>query len=61
MKLGETAVWRWIAQADAERAGQAGISKPLMVEQQRIRQLEAENRKLRGDVVSWICPCKWGA
>ena len=50
MKLGETAVRRWLAQADAEQFGQPGIGKPLTAEQQRIRQLEAENRLLRGDV-----------
>ena len=50
MKLGETEVRRWLAQLDAEQLGQPGIGKPLTVEQQRIRQLEAENRQLRGDV-----------
>jgi transposase len=50
MKLGETAVRRWLAQLDAEQLGQPGIGKPLTAEQQRIRQLEAENRQLRGDV-----------
>jgi transposase len=29
--------------------GQSGIGKPLTAEQQRIRQLEAENRQLRMD------------
>ena len=50
MKLGETAVRRWLAQLDAEQLGQPGIGKPLTAEQQRIRQLEAENKQLRGDV-----------
>ena len=50
MKLGESAVRRWQAQLDAEQSGQPGIGKPLTAEQQRIRQLEAENRQLRGDV-----------
>ena len=50
MKLGETAVRRWVAQVDCEQLGQPGIGKPLTAEQQRIRQLEAENRQLRGDV-----------
>lgn len=50
MKLGETAVRRWLAQLDAELLGQPGIGKPLSVEQQRIRRLEAENKQLRGDV-----------
>lgn len=50
MKLGETAVRRWLAQADEEAAGRPGIGKPLTAKQQRIRQLEAENRQPRGDV-----------
>ena len=50
MKLGETAVRRWLKQADEEAAGRPGIGKPLTAEQQRIRQLEAENKQLRGDV-----------
>jgi transposase len=49
MNLGETAVRRWLKQLDAEQAGQPGIGKPLTAEQQRIRQLEAENRQLRMD------------
>lgn len=49
MNLGETAVRRWLKQVDAEQAGQSGIGKPLTAEQQRIRQLEAENRQLRLD------------
>jgi transposase len=50
MKLGESAVRRWLAQFEAEESGHSGIGKPLTAEQQRIRQLEAENRQLRGDV-----------
>lgn len=50
MKLGETAVRRWLAQFDAEQMGQPGIGKPLTAEHQRIRQLEIENRQLRMDV-----------
>lgn len=49
MKLGETAVRRWLAQFDAEKLGQPGIGKPLTAEQQRIRELEGENRQLRTD------------
>ena len=49
MELGETAVRRWVAQYDAECAGGPGVGKPLTAEQQRIRQLEAENRQLRED------------
>ncbi|GGX87827.1 transposase [Vogesella alkaliphila] len=50
MELGETAVRRWLTQFDAEQAGQPGLGKPLTAEQQRIRQLEEENRRLRQDV-----------
>ena len=50
MKIGETAVRRWMEQVDAEQVGEPGIGKPLTSEQQRIRQLEAENKQLRGDV-----------
>jgi len=50
MKLGETAVRRWLVQFDSEQLGQPGIGKPLTSDQQRIRQLEAENKQLRGDV-----------
>jgi transposase len=50
MKLGETAVRRWLAQVGEEAVGRCGIGKPLTAEQQRIRQLEAENKQLRGDV-----------
>ena len=50
MNIGPTAVRRWLEQFDAEQSGQPGIGKPLTPEQQRIRQLEQENRQLRGDV-----------
>jgi transposase len=50
MKIGETAVRRWLAQFEAELLGQPGIGKPLTPEQQRIRELEAQNRQLRGDI-----------
>jgi transposase len=49
MGLGETAVRRWIQQYEAELSGQPGIGKPLTSEQQRIRQLEVENRQLKQD------------
>ena len=49
MDLGETVVRRWMKQYTAELNGQAGIGKALTPEQQRIRQLEAENRQLRMD------------
>lgn len=49
MRVGRTAVCRWVAQYKAELLGQAGIGKPLTAEQQKIRQLEQENRQLRSD------------
>ena len=50
MKLGESAVRRWVSQFDAKQQCQSDIGKPLTAEHQRIRQLELENRQLRGDV-----------
>ena len=50
MDIGETAIRRWVEQYSAEQNGQPGIGKPLTPEQQRIRQLEQENRQLKGDV-----------
>ena len=58
MKLGESAVRRWLGQFEAEQSGQSGIGKPLTAvhqgisasAHQRIRQLESENKQLRGDV-----------
>ncbi|MBB4132039.1 transposase [Xanthomonas campestris] len=41
---------RWLAQYDAEQTGQAGIGKALTSEQQRIRELERDNQRLREDV-----------
>ncbi len=48
--LVDSAVRRWLVQYDAEQAGQAGPGKPLTPEQQRIRELERENQRLREDV-----------
>ena len=50
MDIGQTAIRRWLEQYSAEQNGQPGIGKPLTPEQQRIRQLEQENRQLKGDV-----------
>ncbi|WP_146142495.1 transposase [Paraburkholderia sp. BL18I3N2] len=47
--LVKTAVRYWVAQYDAEHSGGAGEGKSLTAEQQRIRQLDAENRQLRED------------
>ena len=49
LNIGETAVRRWVQQYEAEQLGQPGIGKPLTSEQQRIRQLEQENRQLKMD------------
>ena len=50
LNLVESAVRRWLNQFEAEQAGLSGIGKPITAEHQRIRQLELENRQLRGDV-----------
>ncbi len=50
MSIGQTSIRRWLTQYCAEQSGQPGIGKPLTAEQQRIRQLEAENLQLRQDV-----------
>lgn len=49
LNIGETAVRRWVQQYEAEQLGHTGIGKPLTSEQQRIRQLEEENRQLKRD------------
>ena len=37
MKLGETAVKRWLGKFEAEQSGESGIGKPLTLEHKRIR------------------------
>ena len=49
MNIGRTAVNRWIEQYRAGQLGTTVIGKPITSEQQRIRQLETENRQLRSD------------
>ncbi len=49
MDIGETAIRRLIKQYEAEQNGQRGIDNALTADQQRVRQLEHENRQLRGD------------
>ncbi len=51
MDIGRTAVNRWIEQYRAEQLGKTGIGEPITAKQQRIRQLESENRQLRSDSV----------
>ncbi|HHP0302313.1 IS3 family transposase [Acinetobacter baumannii] len=48
--LGQSTVHRWLNQYDAELQGKAGIGLPITPEQRRIRELELENKRLRGDV-----------
>jgi len=50
LDLIDSAVRRWLAQYDVEQSGQVGIGKPLTPEQQRIRELERENLRLREDI-----------
>ena len=50
MGLVESVVRRWLSQFEAEQAGLPGIGKPITAEHQRIRQLESEDRQLRGNV-----------
>lgn len=50
MNIGQTAVRRWLQQVQAEQNGLAAIGKPLTAEQQRIAHLQAENRRLKGDI-----------
>ena len=50
LDLVDSAVRCWLAQYDAEQAGQPGQGKPLTAEQQCIRELERENQRLREDV-----------
>ena len=49
MNLVDSAVRSWLTQFDAKAAGRPGIGKPLTAEQQRISQLEAENRQLKSE------------
>jgi transposase len=49
LNIGEIAIRRWVQQYEAKQLGEAGIGKPLTTEQQRIRQLEQENRQLKMD------------
>ena len=49
LDLTDSAVRGWLKQFDEEVAGRPGAGIPLTPDQQRIRQLEAENRQLRSD------------
>lgn len=48
--LGQSTVHRWLKQYDTELQGNAGIGLPITPDQRRIRELELENKRLRGDV-----------
>ena len=48
--LGQSTVHRWLKQYDAELHGKAGIGLPITPDQRRIRELELENKRLRGDI-----------
>jgi transposase len=50
MNIGQSAIRRWAKQYESEQSGQRGIGNALTAEQQRIRQLEQENRQLKMDV-----------
>jgi transposase len=50
MGIGHTAIRRWVKQFEMEQRGEVGLGKPLTADQQRIRQLEQENKQLRMDV-----------
>ncbi len=49
LDLVDSAVRRWLAQYETEQTGQPGQGRPLTPEQQRIRDLERENQRLRED------------
>lgn len=48
--LGLSTLHRWLNQYDAETHGKAGIGLPITPDQRKIRELELENKRLRGDV-----------
>lgn len=50
LNLVDSAVRRWLAQHEGECNGKLTGAMPLTPEQQRIRQLERENQRLKGDV-----------
>ena len=50
MNIGQNVIRRWVIQFEMELKGHSGIGNPLTPEQQRIRQLENENKQLRSDV-----------
>ncbi len=48
--LGQSTVHRWLNQYDAELQGKVVTGLPITPDQRRIRELELENKRLRGDV-----------
>ena len=51
MCVGESAVRRRVKQFKLEQIGQNGIGRPITPEQQHIRQLEVEVRKLKSYIL----------
>lgn len=49
LKIGETAVRRWIQQYESEQLGGTGIDEPLTADQHRVRELEQQVRDLKMD------------
>ena len=50
MNIGETTINRWLNQNGVQQEGGLGTGTPLTTYQQRIFQLEQENRQLRMDM-----------
>jgi transposase len=50
LNLVDSAVRRWLAQHEGECNGKLTGAMPLTLEQQRIRQLERKNQRLKEDV-----------
>ena len=57
MKLGQTAVRRWLGQFEAEQSGTSGIGKPLTAQHQRTKQL-GNDSLLNRRCVHRVCTSK---
>ena len=49
LNLVESVVRRWVHRYQEGGEGNAGMGKPMTADQQRIRELEAQNQQLRSD------------